>query len=484
MRTPVPRLLFSLAFSCVLCMGAASALASPELSTAGGHFRDAAGRVVILRGVNVSGSSKVPPFLPFTDLSKADQTFDQLSGWGYNVIRLLWNWEAYEPSPGTYDDTYLRAMVDVADAAWKRGIFTIVDVHQDGFSRYQLSGCGDGFPEWAIPAGIPHQTPDNSAASCASWGTKMFSDPDMLACFTGFYADQGGVRTRYLTMLGRIAAAFKTVPGVVGYDPINEPWGKEDTEILPLYEDAAASVRAVDPTAILFLEGHVLTNTGLQSALPRPSFSNFAYAPHFYDSLAMALGAWNGLSAQTDLAFKAMRDKAAGWGVPLLLGEFGLAVPSGRSGAYVDLVYDRLNDALASATYWNVTPGWSAAKKDGWNGEDFSLVDDLGATRATFRDRPFPRRIPGTPQRIVVQPPRGLSAGSIEIAWKHEPALGQLEAYVPVRAVWGTTPVKIETSAGLSCALTGDRSLVCDSAAAGDKRVKVRACVTVLGACL
>ena len=103
---------------------------------------------------------------PIPALERAER-LEQLADWGVSVIRLVISWEAYEPTLGTYDDAYLAAMVRIAEAAWERGIYTIVDVHQDGYSRYQLGGCGDGFPEWAIPTAIAHRTPDNSARSCA-----------------------------------------------------------------------------------------------------------------------------------------------------------------------------------------------------------------------------------------------------------------------------------------------------------------------------
>lgn len=450
----------------------------------GRYFRDAAGRAVILRGVNLAGNSKVPPFVPLTDLDRAER-LDQLAEWGVSVLRLVVSWEAYEPALGAYDDAYLAAMVKIAEAAWERGIYTIVDIHQDGYSRYQLSGCGDGFPEWSIAPGIPRRTPDNSARTCANWGAKLLLDSDMKASFAAFFADRHGARQRYLLMLGRVAAAFSAVPGVIGYDPLNEPWADEVSELAPLYEDAAAAIRTVAPAAILFIEGQVLCSGGTQSQLPRPGFSNFAYAPHYYDPLAIALGAWSGLTTLTDLAFATMNAKAAGWNVPLLLGEFGIVAGAPGGLPYADLMYERLDDYKASGTYWNYTPGWTAAAKDGWNGEDFSLIGSGAAPRPTFRFRPYARRIPGTPTALTVTHAGALTSGSIEVKWTHEPARGQLEVYLPRRELWGSAPLKIETGgSGTGCWFSDDRTLLCQSPSTGPKRVKVRPCITILGVCL
>src|SRR5262247_3362387 len=79
------------------------ARAAPELRTQDGRFVDAQGRVVLLRGMNVAGNSKVPDFRPVADPT----FFDPLRQFGMNAIRFLFTWEAYEPQMGAYDDTYL-----------------------------------------------------------------------------------------------------------------------------------------------------------------------------------------------------------------------------------------------------------------------------------------------------------------------------------------------------------------------------------------
>ena len=230
------------------------------------HFIDNLGRKVMLHGVNLSGSSKIP-YKPdgatyiregfFDDrnvsfvgrpfpLDQADEHLGRLREWGFNFLRLLVTWEAIEHAgPGIYDEEYLNYIVEVVKKAGAYGFNLFIDPHQDVWSRF----CGgDGAPGWTFEAvgfDITHFAETGAAIVHAThpgpYPRMIWSfNSTKLACATMFTLFFGGndfapntkvegepvqeyLQRHYINAIQQVALRVKDQPNVIGYDTLNEP---------------------------------------------------------------------------------------------------------------------------------------------------------------------------------------------------------------------------------------------------------------------
>jgi endoglycosylceramidase len=355
----------------------------------GSRFRTGEGHQFLLRGINVGGDTKVPPFRSI----QSEKDFAPLRGWGFNSLRLMFNWEAFEPEPGVYDWDYLKYYRDMVDWAAQHDLYVIVDIHQDAFSRFAVRGCGEGFPKWALP---PFQTPaaPDNGENCRAWAVQAFFDINMHIAWHHFYRNTYGVRDRYLQMVQHLAQAVADAPNVIGFDLMNEPWGFETTEIGPLYYDAGVLIRGILPDSILFLSAGILTSTGVVASKLKPlPLDNIVHATHFYDPGLQTVKKWKAWTLKT--ANNHWKRILGEWQSPLYLGEFGAPASLPNALQYVDEIYDLMDQELYSGAYWVYTPNWTDALKDGWNREDFSINDEQGRLRGMYRPRPYVEQTPG-----------------------------------------------------------------------------------------
>ena len=284
------------------------------ITTRGRWFIDETGRTRILRGVNLSGSSKVPSEPPGNThlpasldekrhisfvgrpfpLEEADEHFSRLKHWGLDFLRFLVPWEAVEhEGPGLYDDAYLDYLEAVLEKALEYEINLFIDPHQDVWSRF--SG-GDGAPAWTFEAaGLDvdkfHQTgaallhqkqPENFPHMLWANNYYRFAAFTMFTLFFGgrTYAPQLMVdglniqdylQERYVEAFVQVAKRVQHLPNALGFDTMNEPHygliGLPDLRSL----DHLPFRRGVMPTpaqAIFLANGFAQDCTDFGSPLP------------------------------------------------------------------------------------------------------------------------------------------------------------------------------------------------------------------------
>ena len=232
----------------------------------GRAFKDGEGRTLMLRGVNLGGSSKVPTrpngasyrtegffnhrevsFVgrPFP-LEEADEHFRRLRRWGLTFLRFLVTWEAIEhQGPGQYDLEYLDYLEAVVRKAGEHGMQLFIDPHQDVWSRFT---GGDGAPGWTLEAAgfdlanltrtgaaVVHQVigdplprmiwPTNGVKLAAATMFTLFFGGDDFAPRAQVDGEpvQGFLQRHYIESIRQVALRLRGLPHVVGYDTMNEP---------------------------------------------------------------------------------------------------------------------------------------------------------------------------------------------------------------------------------------------------------------------
>ena len=234
--------------------------------TDGCWFKEEDGRILILRGVNLGGSSKVPytpngatcrreDFYKHRDVSfigrpfpmdEADEHFSRLREWGMTFLRFLVTWEAVEhEGPGQYDEAYLDYLFELIKMAGDYGFDVCIDPHQDVWSRWT---GGDGAPGWTLEA--VGMEPERLAVTGAAVSRQEYGDPlpkmmwptnyyklGAATLFTLFFGGddfahetkiegvpaQEYLQGHYINAIKQVALRLKDLPNVAGFDTLNEP---------------------------------------------------------------------------------------------------------------------------------------------------------------------------------------------------------------------------------------------------------------------
>jgi endoglycosylceramidase len=330
---------------------------------------DSGAREVLLKGVNVDGlvdyfqPSLAPPY-PIAPSAYAQEAcppddpavegvdvcqydFPQLAPLGYDAIRLNVSWSLLEPAPGKIDKTYIARIAQVVGWAKKAGIYVVIDMHQDAWSKYIYTAPGetcvepfkairgfDGAPAWAS---------QHAAPACALNGVREL-DPAVQEDFQKLYDDAPapdgvGLQEHYAAAMLALAQRFHEEPTVAGYEIINEPSpgfiavpaGVDATELFPFYGKVINRVVASLPGfhQLFFIEPNAERDLTDQSAIVVPwsaysSYANVVYAPHVYTgvfTLDQTIASTRFFPSEG--GYQSAISDAKALGLPLWIGEFG-----------------------------------------------------------------------------------------------------------------------------------------------------------------
>jgi endoglycosylceramidase len=418
------------------------------LHASGTQLQDALGRTITLRGVDAGGRAKFAPYAPFDfdpstpgdHEAKLGAYLDRAAGWGIDLLRVTYSWQAAEPSSGAPDSAYLARFDALLDGAAARGLWTIVDFHQDVYAEPY---CGDGFPAWTLAAPpAPHH-------DCPDWSSEYDGDSDVRAAFDALWANTGGVRDHYRAHWAALAAHEAGKPGVIGFEPINEPYpGTADREtweqqtLAPFYADLAGVIRGAAPDALVFVDttGYegVLSSTGL----PKPAGDGIVLAPHSYDARAL-FGGKPDPDVQGRLAH--WSSLAQTWNTPLVIGELGIPVDNPFAAPHARATWAALDAlAIAGGAWWEYS-----VSADLWNGEHFSIVNADGSETPIVDElvRPYARALAGTDATTTYDP----GAKRFAITYVPTAGGGPTELVAPSRATWrvGAVGACVDTRPGL-----------------------------------
>jgi endoglycosylceramidase len=392
----------------------AAALGAPTapLGHEGRWITDARGRAVILHGVNMV--YKRPPYEPAaTGFGPDDARF--LARHGFDSIRLGMIYAGVEPQPGAYSPEYLRGIKRTQQLLARRGIFSLLDFHQD---LYNERFTGEGFPDWAVlDDGLP-------AEPLTGFPGTYLSSPGLNRSFDNLWAnrpasDGVGLQDHYAAAWREVASRFDRQPYVLGYDLLNEPWPGSDwptcavaagcpafesQKLAPLHERAIDAIREVDRRHLVWYEPVVFTNFGVEDNHPDTGDPRAGLSFHTY-CFPGFLGA--SCQVQEEQSVQNANERADANGDTLLLSEFG-ATDDPDVITRMTALADRY---MSSWQWWHYCACDDPTTSGPGNVQAIVADPSLPARGANvLRDklalieRPYPRAVAGTPLRFGFDP--------------------------------------------------------------------------------
>lgn len=462
-----------------------------RLRADGRVLRDEHGRQRVLHGINLvaKGSTGSSDAASFRGAWTADDIAD-LAARGLTVVRLGVIWDAVEPEPGRYDDSYLDWIGEQLDLLGDAGIGVVLDAHQDLYSQ----SFGDGAPDWATLTKTPFVRTD-------LWSDAYLSSAAVHEALDAFWANAPGptgigLQDSFASMWRHVATRFGGHRALIGYDLLNEPAPGSPSQdifaaligafaqatgqtpeqvaadfsdpvaklaqldrlddvrvhravgdavgplvaafeagaVAPLMERVRQAIRTVDADALILREHSYFANLGVPSGQPPLPDDAWVYSPHGYDLTVDTPAIVLSSDTRVETIFARHRETQERLGVPVLVGEWGAFDDAVGIGRHARSLLDLFDAYQWSWTYWCWTPGFAQTE----------------AAEAMTRPRPLAIAGDAVGWRVEER--------SVEVEWegRHSPA--PTEIWLPDRL--GASVVLERDGATGSTTRSGDRVLV------------------------
>ncbi len=383
------------------------------------YIADSQGRALQLRGVNIKTGNPAD--------GARDEVLDAIAARGFNLLRLSLFWEQLEPQQGDFDQAYLDDIDAVITAAEQRGIWVVVSFHQDTFGS---AFGGHGIPPWATKDdGLPFEPTGSFLTD--------YLQPGVQAAWENLYEDPE-IRAAQANAWTHVAAEYADHPNVIGYDLLNEPFGKiregedlltaakrvESVQLTAMYQRLTDAIRTVDARSWMFIEAPNLASLGISTSLGRVDDERVVFFPHLYNT-DIEFEIYNGSGDPSGFN----PDFFEGWAtaiatytdtypVPMMVGEWGVPTPYPGIDRYIAEVLETME-----AT----TSGW--AQFNGCFGEGYCTFGPEGEDREQIDQivQPFARAIAGAPDDHHFDP----ATRTLRVTFADNDATGPTEIVVP-----------------------------------------------------
>ena len=195
------------------------------------------------------------PYVPTPPLCQDDLA--GMAGLGFNSIRLPLSWSLLEPERGRFNQTYVDRVAQVVGWARASGLYVIIDMHQNAYSRYVGRSSppllpGGKTPDLRYYTGAPAWATITDGFASETYLGQREANPATLEANSNFWYDRSGIQDEYIAAIAFLAKRFKDDSTVAGYSVFNEPlggWnlspGFEDLLLFPFYRRVIDAITGV-----------------------------------------------------------------------------------------------------------------------------------------------------------------------------------------------------------------------------------------------